>query len=241
MMSLPSEPADIETSSEEYARRFAGEAGEYFLEVQTRAVLDLLAPWPRARVLDVGGGHAQLALPLVQHGYDVTVVGSSERCRERLDRLLPGGSFRFQSCHLLALPFAERAFDLVLAFRLLPHAGEWRRLLSEMCRVAGSALVLDYPDRRSFNFFTETLFGWKKAIEHNTRPYRCFTKAEILAELSKHNFGRPLLRRQFFVPMVIHRAVGRQKFSRSIESLSQALGLRRAFGSPVILRAVRVG
>jgi 2-polyprenyl-3-methyl-5-hydroxy-6-metoxy-1,4-benzoquinol methylase len=63
------EYADVETSSEGYARRFSGEVGKYFLEVQTQITLELLKPWPRARVLDVGGGHGQLALPLVNAGY----------------------------------------------------------------------------------------------------------------------------------------------------------------------------
>ena len=57
------ETADVETSSEDYARRFSGRVGEYFLEVQARAALDLLVPWPGARVLDVGGGHGTLGIP----------------------------------------------------------------------------------------------------------------------------------------------------------------------------------
>ena len=64
---------DVETSSEDYARRFAGGVGAWFVEAQARITLELLAPWPRARVLDVGGGHAQLTGPLVEAGYDVTV------------------------------------------------------------------------------------------------------------------------------------------------------------------------
>ena len=63
------ERADVETSSEGYARRFAGPVGRYFLKVQEEITLRLLAPWPRARVLDVGGGHAQLAPPLVAQGH----------------------------------------------------------------------------------------------------------------------------------------------------------------------------
>jgi len=134
------ESADIETASEDYARRFSGKVGDYFLEVQTRAVLELLSPWPQARVLEVGGGHAQLAVPLVREGYRVTVSGSSETCRARLDRFLPPGSCEFLCCDMLRLPFPDRHFDLVLAFRLLPHVERWRELIAEMCRVAEKAL-----------------------------------------------------------------------------------------------------
>ena len=137
---LGRETADVETSSEGYARRFAGEVGEHFLAVQARVTLDLLAPWPGGTVLDVGGGHGQLAAPLAAAGYRVTVAGSSEACRERLDRLLPPGAFDFRAADLLALPFPDLAFDVVLAFRLLPHAERWRELLGEMCRLARRAV-----------------------------------------------------------------------------------------------------
>ena len=50
------EEADVTTSSADYARRFAGGVGAWFLEVQAKATLDLLAPWPGASVLDVGAG-----------------------------------------------------------------------------------------------------------------------------------------------------------------------------------------
>ncbi|MEA2693933.1 MAG: hypothetical protein QOJ16_3320 [Acidobacteriota bacterium] len=234
------ETADVETSSDGYARRFAGAVGEHFLAVQARATLDLLAPWPGGTVLDVGGGHAQLAAPLALRGFRVTVAGSSEDCRARLDRLLPAEAFDFRATDLLALPFPDRSFDAVLAFRLLPHAERWRELLAEMCRVARHAVIVDYPDLRSFNLLTGALFGAKKRVEGNTRPYRCFTRREVTAELARHGFGRPVLRPQFFVPMVVHRAVGKAGFSRAVEGVSGALGLTRAFGSPIILRAERL-
>jgi SAM-dependent methyltransferase len=234
------ETADIETSSEGYARRFAGEVGEHFLAVQARTTLDLLEPWPGGSALDVGGGHAQLAVPLIAQGFRVTVAGSSEACRARLDRALPSGAFDFHATDLLALPFPDRSFDAVLAFRLLPHAERWEQLLGEMCRVARRVVIVDYPDLRSFNFLTGVLFAAKRRVEGDTRPYRCFTRREVISALARQGFGRPVLRPQFFVPMVVHRAVGKAAFSRAVERGYRALGLTRAFGSPIILRAERL-
>lgn len=241
--SLPAEMADVETSSEGYARRFTGAVGRYFLKTQEEAVLRLLAEWPRARVLDVGGGHAQLAPALVARGHAVTVVGSRAVCRERLDREIPPGTFEFQACDLLDLPFPDRSFDVVLAFRLLAHVPRWRELAAELARVAGRAVIVDYSDTRSFNALYGRFFHWKKRIEGNTRTFITFRPGEVRSELARHGFGRPVEVRQFFVPMVVHRVLGKvlgtAAPSRLLEAVSTGLGLTRALGSPVILRVQR--
>ncbi len=233
--------ADIETASEDYARRFSGTEGEFFLAVQTRIILELLRPWPEATILDVGGGHGQIALPLVQKGYRVTVVGSSLSARKRLDSLLPPDSFKFRNCNLLDLPFEAKSFDIVMSFRLLPHMDEWQELIGEMCRVADKAVIVDYPDIRSFNFFSEFLFKAKKAVEGNTRPFRCFNRPEVLAPFIKNRFNKPLFCPEFFCPMAIHRAIKSRGFSRAVESVSRFLGLTHLWGSPIILRVIREG
>ncbi|HWN43660.1 MAG TPA: class I SAM-dependent methyltransferase [Thermoanaerobaculia bacterium] len=240
VMSFPiHETPDVETSSEGYARRFSGEVGRYFLEVQSAAMLDLLAPWPGAKVLDVGGGHAQLAPALVERGFQVTVVGSDEVCRERLDRALPPGSFEFHACDLLHLPYPDRSFDVVVALRLLGHVERWRGLVAELCRVASRAVIVDFSDSRSFNKLYGPLFPWKKAVEGDTRTFHIFKPGEIAAEAARHGFGRPAERREFFLPMVVHRTLGSGRFSRMSERVSSALGLTRWLGSPIVLRIER--
>ncbi len=230
---------DVETSSEDYAGRFAGEVGQWFLDIQSAAVLDLLSSWKGARVLEVGGGHAQLAPPLIERGYRVTVAASDESCRARLDRALPAGSFGFQTGDLLSLPFPDRSFDVAVSIRLLTHLDGWRQQVAELCRVADKAVIVDYPDSRSFNRLYDLLFAWKKAVEGNTRTYRIFKPGEIAAEAARHGFDRPVERRQFFLPMVVHRALKNVQVSRLGESASAALGLTRWLGSPVLLRMER--
>ena len=127
---LADETPDVETASDDYARRFSGPVGAWFLDEQERACLELLSPWPGGTVLDVGGGHGQVAVPLAREGHAVTVVGSAPACRERLDRLArrAGVEVAFEVGELLRLPYADRSFDLVVSFRLLPHVPKWRRL-----------------------------------------------------------------------------------------------------------------
>src|SRR6185436_14828535 len=129
------EDADVVTSSAAYARRFAGPVGAWFLEVQARITLELLAPWPQASVLDVGGGHGQLLGPLLDAGHQVTVYGSGEACRERIEGRLDGTRARFLAGDLLRGPWPAGAFDVVVSYRLLPHVAAWRNLLAELCRL----------------------------------------------------------------------------------------------------------
>ena len=239
MIEVAFETPDVETSSEDYARRFGGEVGRFFLDVQNDIVLDLLAPWPGARVLDVGGGHAQLAPDLVKHGFGVTVAGSEEVCRRQLDQALAPGSFEFRACDLLALPFPDRSFDVVVSLRLVAHVERWQALIAELCRVAKHAVILDYSDSRSFNFLYGPLFRWKKSVEGNTRAYAVYRPGEVAREMARHGFGRPAERRQFFLPMVVHRKVKSARFSRLSERASSALGLTRWLGSPIVLRVER--
>jgi ubiquinone/menaquinone biosynthesis C-methylase UbiE len=230
------EPSDIETASDEYAGRFSGAVGEYFLDRQNGIILGLMRPWPAATVLDVGGGHAQTALPLHAAGFDVTVTGSSAACRRRLERLLESGAYRFCECPLLPLPFTDRSFDAVIAIRLMAHAPQWRRQVAELCRVARRTVIVDYPDLRSVNYLAERFFGMKKRIEKNTRPFQCFRRGDVLREFRANGFIAPTLRPEFFIPMAIHRALGRARLSRALEAVCRGLGLTRLFGSPVILR-----
>ena len=233
------EDADVESSSEQYARRFAGPVGAFFLEAQARATLAALRPWPGARVLDVGGGHAQTAGPLVAAGYELTVYGSTPVCAARLKPWLQAGQARFEHGDLLALPFADRSFDAVLCYRLLPHVGHWPELLAELCRVAGRAVVVDYPTRRSVNAVAEAFFGLKKRVEGDTRPYTVFDDAEVEGALRAHGFAPSGRFAQFFWPMALHRALRSAGLARALEGLAAALTLTRRFGSPVILRAER--
>jgi 2-polyprenyl-3-methyl-5-hydroxy-6-metoxy-1,4-benzoquinol methylase len=235
------EDADVETSSEDYARRFAGALGAWFLDVQARSARELLRPWPRARVLDVGGGHGQLTGPLVDDGHDVTVHASEESCVARVRPWVDTGRARFRAGDLLHLPYEDRAFDVALAFRLLPHVTRWPELVRELCRVARRAVVVDYPSARSVNALAGALFALKKGVEGDTRTFRVFADAEILEAFDRAGF-RPTARRpQFLAPMALHRALGWAAASRTVEGAAAALGLTRALGSPVILRLERRG
>lgn len=234
------EDADIVTSSEDYARRFAGGVGRWFLETQTRLALELLRPLPTgASVLDVGGGHAQIAPALADAGYNVTVVGSDPVCGARLNSWTASGRCRFEVADLRSLPYLEGAFDAVVCLRLLPHSVSWERLIGELCRVARRSVLLDYPSSRSANILSERLFALKKGIELNTRPFMLFGPRQIEKAFADSGFAVTAARAQFLVPMALHRLGNQATLSRAMELPGRLLGLTRWFGSPILVRADR--
>ncbi|HSD09613.1 MAG TPA: class I SAM-dependent methyltransferase [Candidatus Binatia bacterium] len=234
------ETADVETASEDYARRFAGPVGAWFLELQARSTLELLSPLGRgARVLDVGGGHAQLTPALVDQGYEVTVVGSAPACAQRLSALIAGGRCRFEVANVIDLPYGDRSFDAALSFRLLPHVTAWQALLAGLCRVARRSVLVDYPSSRSINILAGRLFAAKKRVEGNTRPFVQYRPGEIERAFLANGFRVTASRAQFLWPMVLHRMIGRVGVSKALEAPGRAIGLLGVLGSPVIVRADR--
>jgi ubiquinone/menaquinone biosynthesis C-methylase UbiE len=233
----PTERPDLESSSDDYASRFAGSVGRYFLEVQQKLVHEMLPTADDCRILDVGGGHAQLAPWLVDAGFDVTVFGSDDSCCDRLDREVGQGQYSFAAGSLLDLPFEQNSFDVVLGFRLLPHLENWMQFLHELCRVARDRVIVDYPTVQSMNWFSTQLFAWKQKVESNARPFNCFRNADV--ENTFDSLGFKVVRSvgQFVLPMALHRLVGMAAFSRTTEWLARLAGLTALFGSPIIVQA----
>jgi len=235
------ETADIETSSDAYAARFGGAAGAWMLAVQERLTLDLLRDLRGAAVLDVGGGHGQLAIPLCREGHAVTVLSSDESCRRRIEGIVQSGACRFRVGNVIALPYSNHTFDVAIAFRLLTHCGPWPKLVAELCRVARHAVIVDYPTSQSLNAVAPALFGAKKRLEGDTRTWRPFRHAEVLAEFRRCGFEPAGRQSQFFFPMVLHRSLRCRTLSRALESVPRAAGLTARWGSPVVLKCVPAG
>jgi 2-polyprenyl-3-methyl-5-hydroxy-6-metoxy-1,4-benzoquinol methylase len=231
---------DIVTSSEDYARRFSGRAGEYFLDVQDKAVHLALANGSGRTILDVGGGHGQVAGGLAASGREVVVFGSDNACFERLicDNL--SRRCRFVTGDLLKQPFADQSFDVVIALRLISHIEAWAALIRELCRLAEQAVILEYPSLISINAVGPLLFNVKKRIEGNTRTYRSFLPARLGTEFKAHHFDVTAIFPQFFLPMVLHRAMHGARLLQSAEKVFKGLGFTQLLGSPVIMRCDRI-
>jgi len=108
------------------------------------AVFDqVAADVPQARVLEVGCGEGEIATRLRQRwpqvvGLDLPDAGlrASWQSVEHVD---------FLHADAQRLPFADGAFDVVVAVEVLEHLRDPDAGLAEMARVAGRHLVLSVP------------------------------------------------------------------------------------------------
>jgi 2-polyprenyl-3-methyl-5-hydroxy-6-metoxy-1,4-benzoquinol methylase len=233
------ETADIDSSSDDYATRFAGPTGEWMLRVQERITLNMVKSLPTQSVLDVGGGHGQLAIPLCRAGYPVTVLGSDETCRTRIADVVDSGACSFAVGNVIELPFEDRAFDTVVSFRMLTHCRRWQILVRELCRVARDRVIVDYPTSQGLNVIAPMLFGAKKRLEGNTRHWALFRHAEVRLAFTSQGYVQHRRRGQFFLPMVLHRALRCRTLSVVLEGICGGCGLTRLWGSPVIIEMRR--
>lgn len=232
-----SDRPDLASSSRGYAGRFRGQVGQWFLDVQEAALREVLPDLPEGgKVLDVGGGHAQLAPWLTTEGCEVFVVGSAPSGF----RLLRGRSrrIRFVASDLRVLPFPAAAFDAVICFRILAHIRRWRALVAELCRVSAGPVVVDYPALCSFNAAASYLFRLKNAVERRTtRPFRVLSSSELERAFRDGGYRITEKRGEFFWPMALHRLHGRVGLARALEAPARNAGLLSRFGSPMVVRA----
>lgn len=234
---------DIESSTRDYAGRFAGEVGAWLLRQQEEATRqaitavfgsDQAADGQRLRVLDVGGGHGQNIALMRELGHELVIVGSDPSCSELIKPAIDSGDAQFQVASLLDLPFDDNSFDLVICYRILSHMASWEALLAELKRVTRKLVLVDYPSRASINALSGPLYSVKRKIEKNTRPYGCFSDREIDETFARLDF-RPVYRyRQFFLPMALYRLIDNLSFSKTLGWFFRKIGVTAKFGSPVI-------
>lgn len=189
----------------------------------------------------MGGGHGQTTGALLEAGFAVTVLGSDPVCEARVRPWTAPGRARFLVADLISPDLPDRSFDVVLCYRLLPHVRRWPQLVATLSRLARRAVVVDYPTRRSVNAAADALFGLKRSVEKDTRPFAIFDDRELEAAFAAHGFEPTGRRAQFFFPMALHRATRSGRLARLLEGGARGCGLTRRFGSPVILRLERRG
>jgi 2-polyprenyl-3-methyl-5-hydroxy-6-metoxy-1,4-benzoquinol methylase len=233
--------ADPVTARSFDERRFGGPIGDLVARDQAEAMLRFLGPVRGLSVLDVGTGTGRAALLLAGEGAIATGVDASEEmltvARKRAAEQRSDVHFARGDAH--ALDFPDGAFDIAISLRVLMHTPGWRQSVGELCRVARSRVIVDYPSVHS----TALLHSAARRLQHlagqTTEPYRVFSDGAVASAFTAHGFRIRGIHRQFVLPIALHKAIGSSGFTRTSEGVLARLGLLSVFGSPVTVVAER--
>jgi 2-polyprenyl-3-methyl-5-hydroxy-6-metoxy-1,4-benzoquinol methylase len=219
------------------ALRFGGPIGQLLLESQERLLLDALAPLAGRRVLDVGTGTGRAAIGLARAGASLAGVDASlEMTRVARQRAATAGvAINLGLADAHALPFGNASVDAAVCLRVIMHAVDWRRCIAELCRVSRWRVVVDFPSSRSVAALESGARRVARALGRKTEPYRVIAERDVIAALASNGFRVVLVRRQFVLPIALHKRMRSRGLTEGVERVLATAGLLRLLGSPVTM------
>jgi 2-polyprenyl-3-methyl-5-hydroxy-6-metoxy-1,4-benzoquinol methylase len=122
---------------------------------RVRRVLGILRGIQPESLLDIGSGRGAFLWPLLD-AFPALPVTALDRLVYRvadIQAVRDGGIVTLTEVQgdATALPFADRAFDVVTVLEVLEHIPDTARALAEVCRVARRFVVLSVPSRGDDN------------------------------------------------------------------------------------------
>lgn len=224
------------------ALRFGGPIGRWLLETQERVLREALSPARAPLIADVGTGTGRAAIGLASAGARAIGLDFSEemlsvaRTRATQARVSP---VTFARADAHALPLATASVDAAVSLRVLMHAIDWRLCLAELCRIARWRVVVDFPSSRSLAAIESAARRRRLQAGQRVEAYRVISERQVRDEFARHGFRVAAVHRQFVLPIALHKAIGLRGATRAVEGALAAVGLLRAFGSPVTMIAER--
>jgi ubiquinone/menaquinone biosynthesis C-methylase UbiE len=158
----------------------------------------------------------------------------------RADAKRAGVPMRFVVADAMNLGFGNSSFDTVVSSRMLMHVPEWKSALAELLRVARNTVIFDFPPTTSFAVVDVTIKRVKRALGSDTWTHRTLRIADVQREVEKHGWRVVVSKKDWFLPVALHRKLDDPALTERLENLCSRLGLRRLFGAPVTFKAVRV-
>ena len=223
------------------ALRFSGPIGRLVAESQEHVIASFLSPVAGRTILDVGTGTGRAALALAARGATVTGVDASAEMLAVAERHAKeaGLSVTFTRGDAHGLAFPSQSFDAVICLRVLMHTPDWRTSLGELCRIARTRVVFDYPALASAAALQALTRHVAHALGARVEAYRVFSDRAVRTVLAANAFRVVETHRQFVLPIALHKMVNSAAATGRIESGLARTGLTRLLGSPVTLVAER--
>jgi SAM-dependent methyltransferase len=221
-------------------RPLSGPIGDLVASTQARVMANFAGRIHSRDILTVGEGSEWAALLFARGGAKVTAVESSEATivRARQHAAAEFVKIEFRVGDPRALDISDRSFDVAVGVGLLVHTPEWRRSVSELCRVAERLVILDYLPVMSAALAGALVRRVTRTLGAPSAAYS-LTNAAIADALDRSGFRVRSVHRQFVLPITLHRAIGSRRFTIASERILDRLGLLDQLGTPVTLVAER--
>ena len=250
----PRAPAPVERDHYSYAHyadqqvaegfdalRFSGAVGRFLAESQAALLADALRPQVGKRIADVGTGTGRAAIGLAAHGAAVIGLDASIEMldvarRRAVDANAP---LVLAVADAHQLPLGDRDVDAAVCLRVLMHAIDWRRCIAELCRVSRHRVVVDFPAASSFAAIESLVRRARRQLGGRVEAYRVMAERDVVAAFAANGYRVIDVRRQFVLPIALHKAANRFDVTRRVERALEAAGALRLFGSPVTMVAER--
>jgi SAM-dependent methyltransferase len=140
---------------------------DYLFERQKKLVLELVAPMPGERILDVGCGTGNHLQFFNEKRYSLTGIDSSADMLE-IARQKYGGRAEFISGQVQDLPFSDDEFDIVTIINFLEIADNPQKVIREAIRVCRGRVFIGFLNNYSFAGTRQGLkeiFGFSQSKE----------------------------------------------------------------------------
>ena len=122
----------FDSLAEQYDNWFKTRLGRYVFHYEKELVLELAAPKPGEKVLDIGIGTGIFAVELMKYNTDISGIDVSEKM---LDIARSKGLTKVAVGDAVSLDFPDESFDLVISITALEFIKEYEKAISEMVRV----------------------------------------------------------------------------------------------------------